>query len=131
MVASALVNSRLNAGMASPYRELIDGRPVVVSFATVTELRFGALKAGWGELRTRGLDRDLASFGIVQPDDELMRACARLRASCEQAGHPLGQKIHEADRWIAVTALSRRLDLVSDDQVFQATPGLSLLTSRD
>ncbi len=59
-----------------------------------------------------------------------MMHCAQLRLACEFAGHPLGQKIHEADRWIAATALSGGLDLVSDDKVFVDTPGLSLLTNR-
>jgi predicted nucleic acid-binding protein len=130
MVASAIVNARLNSDLAAPYRPLIGDRPIVISFATVTELRFGALKAGWGELRTRALDRDLGAFSVVQPDDELMRECAALRATCERIGHPLGQKVHEADRWIAATARSRDLDLVSDDQVFTDSPGLSLLTTR-
>src|SRR5690606_7073464 len=116
-------------GRVEPYRALIDNRPIVIPFATVTELRLGALKAGWGELRTRALDGDLASFSVVQPDDELMRECALLRVLCERLGHPLGQKVHEADRWIAATARSRGLDLISDDQVFANTPGLSRLTT--
>ena len=49
---------------------------VVVSFAVVTELRFGALKAGWGELRRRGFERDLTMFTVFQPDDDLMHRCA-------------------------------------------------------
>jgi tRNA(fMet)-specific endonuclease VapC len=97
-----------------------------VSFATVTELRYGALRAGWGELRRRGLERDLAQFVIVQPDDQLMRTCAGLRASCERAGLGLGHKIHEADRWIAATALRLQIDLVSDDTVFAGIPDLNV-----
>jgi len=58
----------------------------VVSFVTVTELRYGAIKAEWGELRRRSLERDLARLVIVQPDDETMQECADLRACCERAG---------------------------------------------
>lgn len=68
-----------------------------MSFTTVTELRYGALKAGWGELRRRGLERDLARLVIVQPDDRLMQVCAELRVRCDEVGHALGQKVHEAD----------------------------------
>lgn len=68
----------------------------MVSFVTVTELRYGALKAGWGDLRRRGLERDLARLVIVPADDELMAVCARLRARCEASGHGLGQKLHPA-----------------------------------
>jgi len=53
-----------------------------------------------------------------------------LRFECERLGHALGQKLHEADRWIAATAIAGGLDLVSDDKVFVGTPGLSLLTTR-
>ena len=81
MAVSALVNASREPAPAASYRSLIARRPSVVSFATVTELRYGALKAGWGELRRRGLERDLARFVIVQPDDQLMQACAELRAS--------------------------------------------------
>ena len=106
---------------------MIAGRRIVVSFSTVTEMRFGAIKAGWGELRRRALERDLSRFAVVQPDDQLMNLCAQLRATCERSGHGLGQKIHEADRWIAATAVLLDLALVSDDAVFRDVPGLTAL----
>jgi len=90
-------------------------------------MRYGALKAGWGELRRRGLERDLTRFTIVQPDDRLIQVCAELRASCEQAGHALGQKVHEADRWIAASAIRLGVELVSDDSVFADVPELVVL----
>jgi predicted nucleic acid-binding protein len=124
MVVSSLVNAHRQPTPTGEYRKLIARRPIVVSFATVTELRYGALKAGWGELRRRGLERDLARPVVVQPEDRLMQVCAELRARCEQAGHALGQKVHEADRWIAATALRLSADLVSDDTVFADVPGL-------
>jgi len=130
MVASALVNSRFDADRADQFRALVERRTIVVSFATVTELRFGAVKAGWAQLRVRGLERDLSRFLVVQPDDDLMHRCAELRFACERIGHPLGQKIHEADRWIAATAIAGEFDLISNDRAFVDTPGLSLLTTR-
>jgi len=60
---------------------------------------------------------------VVQPDDELIRTCASLRARFERTGHPLGQKVHEADRWIAATAIRLGLELVSDDAVFKRSMG--------
>lgn len=127
MVVSSIVNAVRQPGLAADYRALIAGRPTLVSFATVTEMRYGALRAGWGELRRRGLERDLERFTIVQPDDRLIQVCAELRASCEQAGHALGQKIHEADRWIAASAVRLGVELVSDDSVFTDVPGLIVL----
>jgi predicted nucleic acid-binding protein len=46
------------------------------------ELRFGALRAGWGELRRRRLERRIAEIAVVQPDDEMITTCAELRIRC-------------------------------------------------
>ncbi len=129
MAVSALINPDRWSAEAGEFRDIIGGRLALVSFVTVTELRYGALKAGWGELRRRGLERDLDRFTIVQPDDEMMQVCAALRVRCERDGHGLGQKIHEADRWIAATALRLLIPLVSDDSIFVGVDRL-LLESR-
>lgn len=126
MVVSALVNAGRDPGTATRYRSVIDGRTVVVSFVTVTEMRFGAIKAGWGEIRRRSLERVLAQLVVVQPDDDLMLTCAELRATCLAAGQALGQKIHEADRWIAATAMTLGVELISSDAVFANVPGLAV-----
>lgn len=126
MVVSALVNAGRDPGAATRYRSVIDGRSVVVSFVTITEMRFGAIKAGWGEIRRRSLERVLARLVVVQPDDDLMLTCAELRASCLAAGHALGQKVHEADRWIAATAIALGVELISGDAVFENVAGLVL-----
>lgn len=126
MAVSALVNAARNPDRAAAYRRAIADDPILVSFMTITELRFGALRAGWGELRRRGLERDLVQLVVVQPDDQLIQTCAELRASCERAGHGLGHKIHEADRWIAATAIRLSVDLVSDDTVFRDVPDLAI-----
>ena len=128
MVVSWLFDDRLNP-VADRYRELIGASPVLLAFQTVAELRYGALRAGWGELRRRRLDRLVAELTVVQPDDEMISACADLRDACRRIGHPLEGKVHDGDRWIAATAIRLRLPLVSHDGVFDATPGLRLLTS--
>ena len=130
MVVSALVNEGRHPAKAAQFRALVGESPIVISFVTVTELRYGALRAGWGDLPRRGLERDLGHLLVVQPDDDLMRVCAELRARCESVGHPLGQKDHEADRWIASTAIALDVDLASDDGVFQGVDGLSVRASR-
>ena len=43
--AGLLPGSRL----AARYAPIIAGRPVMISFQTVAELQFGALRRGWGD----------------------------------------------------------------------------------
>ena len=74
MVVSSLLNASRSPQTAAAYRSLIGGRPIVVSFVTVTELRYGAIKAEWGELRRRSLERDLARLVIVQPTTRRCRS---------------------------------------------------------
>jgi predicted nucleic acid-binding protein len=125
MVLSALLDTRpSSAGPA--WRGVIGASPTVLSFCTVTEVRYGALRAGWGQLRRARLERDLARFVVIRPDDRLMGICAELRHRCAQRGHPLGQKVHEADRWVAATAVALDIELVSDDTVFDDVEGLRL-----
>jgi tRNA(fMet)-specific endonuclease VapC len=113
---------------ASGYEALIGRAGILLSFQTVMELRFGAFDANWSQLRVRRLERRLAAYSLVQPDDLMVTTCAILRAECRRNGHALAGKIHDGDRWIAATAMRLGCSLVSDDRIFLETPGLSLLT---
>lgn len=77
MVISWLFDDRPNP-LADRYRALIGPAPVLLAFQTVMELRFGAMRAGWGELRYRRLDRRITELAVAQPDDEMVTACAQL-----------------------------------------------------
>lgn len=79
-----------------------------------------------GRLRRRRLERSLADIVVVQPDDQTIILCAELRLRCQQSGHALANKLHDGDRWIAITAIRLDMPLVSHDGVFTNTPGLSL-----
>lgn len=127
MVISWLLNDRPEE-LASRFRDVIGPNPVLLSFHTLMELRYGALRAGWGELRRRRLERQIAQLTIVQPDDAMITVCAELRQRCRQAGHALADKTHYGDRWIAATSIRVELPLVSHDGVFVAAPGVDLLT---
>ncbi|QIK66285.1 type II toxin-antitoxin system VapC family toxin [Nocardioides sp. HDW12B] len=121
MIAGALISRR---ALAAKYDVHLAGRPLVVSFITVAELRFGALKAGWGATRIESLESRLSAMTVVPSDSDLADAYAELRLACHRAGHGLQQKNHEADRWIAATAVRFGLPLVSDDSIFDNVPGL-------
>lgn len=129
MAMSAIVNEARRPDVAARYRSAIDGRAILISVITVSELRYGSIVAEWGDFRRRGLERELARATAVEADDTLASTSAELKAACRAAGHALAQKVHDADRWIAATAIARGLDLISDDTVFELTPGLSLVTA--
>lgn len=130
MVISWVLDDRPNT-LADRYRQLIGPQPVLLAFQTVMELRYGALRAGWGELRRRRLERGLAQFTVVQPDDGMITACSQLRLRCQQSGHALGNKLHDGDRWIAASAIRLGVQLVSHDRLFHGAPGLHLITAID
>jgi hypothetical protein len=68
-------------------------------------------------------------MAVVQPDDAMITACAELRMRCQQAGHALGNKLHDGDRWIAATAIRLGVPLASHDRLFNAAPGLQIITA--
>lgn len=108
-------------------RTSIGGRTRVVAFVTVVELRYRALRAGWGELPLRRLAGSLSDLDVVQTKERLTNRCTELRTWACHGGHPLGQKIHEADRWVAASALALDLELVAGDRIFEGVPGLDVL----
>ncbi len=124
-VTSWLLDPRPLA-QAERIRALVGARARVVSFVTVTELRYGALRAGWGELRLRRLERSLGDLDVIQTNDSLIERCAEVRDEAARIGHPLSQKMHEADRWVATTALVLHLELAAGDGIFEGVPGLDL-----
>ena len=75
---------------------MLEGRPAIVSYVTIAELRFGAALAGWGTRRLQRLDEDLARVETVWPGPNLTDVYVALRAWCVRTGHGLGHKEHEA-----------------------------------
>ena len=110
------------------YASLITGRPAFISFQTAAELRYGAIRRGWGHARMLRLETKLQRVEVVHSGPELVAVYAQLRADCEAAGHALAQKPHTADRWIAATAIRLAIPLVSNDGIFRDAPGLQLET---
>jgi predicted nucleic acid-binding protein len=100
------------------YRPLVERRPALISFITVAELRFGARLAAWGPRRLGRLERELERAETIWPGPDLTGTYAALRAWCVKNGHGLGQKEHEADRWVAATAIWLDVPLVAHDAIF-------------
>jgi predicted nucleic acid-binding protein len=135
MPATVLLDTNVFTAWLKPRSTLIPlygkhvfGRRIAITQQTVAEARYGAVVAGWGEKRLDNLERLIHRSAILPADDETTWAYARLRAECRQTGHPLHQKQHGGDLWIAAAAIRWQLPLVAHDAVFIRCPGLELLT---
>lgn len=117
--------------LSERYAPIIAGRPALLSFQTVAELRYGALQRDWGTARMSKLEAKIQRAEIVHTGPDLVLVCAELRVACQAAGHPLAQRQRNADRWIAATALRLGIPLVSNDRIFRDVPGLILETAAD
>lgn len=114
--------------LAELYEPIIVGRPAFISFQTAAELRYGALLRSWGRARMLKLESKIQFAEIVHTGPELVLTYAELRVDCRRVGHPLSQREHDADRWIAATALRLGIPLVSNDNIFRDVPRLQLET---
>jgi tRNA(fMet)-specific endonuclease VapC len=118
-----------DSALARRYEPLLVGRIEFVSFQTVAEVRYGARLRGWGTTRLRRMEHEIARTEIVHSGPELIEIYADLRVACQRIGHALSQREHDADRWIAATAIRLGIPLVSNDGVFEHTPGLVVETA--
>jgi predicted nucleic acid-binding protein len=112
--------------LAALYQPLIAGRPAFISVQAAAELRYGALLRGWGRARMLKLDARIGAAEVVHSGPDLVATYAQLRVDCQHTGHALAQREHDADRWIAATAIRLGIPLVSHDRAFENAPGLML-----
>lgn len=62
----------------------------------------------------------------IGADRAVIDAYAKFRAECRNAGHPLYDKQHNADRWNAASAIAKGLPLFAHDGIYTDAPGLTL-----
>lgn len=86
------------------YATLAYGHPFVLSFATVGELRAGALIARWGQRRTDALEERIGRCVILPPTDRATTIWAQFYAKHRGQLGETGPN----DMWIAATALAQR-----------------------
>ena len=125
-VFSAALSGRRRPEL-EPYVAKMAGNQVLIAAVTVSELRYGALVAGWGESRRLRLAEAIARTGVIPMTDNLLTEAAQLRFACRQAGHPLADRAHAHDLWIAASAIHVGARLLTADTVFADTPGLPLV----
>lgn len=102
------------------------GHQVFLAAVSVSELRYGSLVAGWGAARRERLEQVIRTTTVVPVSDRLLTTAADLRFACREAGHPLHDRHHANDLWVAVSAVHIGAPLLTADDVFEDTPGLAL-----
>jgi tRNA(fMet)-specific endonuclease VapC len=111
---------------AEAYKASIAGKLTAVSFQTVGELEQWALLRSWGERRTAELETFFGQVVILNPDRAMCKMWGRVKALAKQKGRP----IDVADAWIAATALTFGLPLVTHDKSdFQHVDGLTITSA--
>ncbi len=95
---------------------------LAVSIITIGELRAGVLAAYDPEIRSRRLDTLTSALALlpVPVDDEVAASWARLRILLRDAG----KKMPVNDSWIAATAMSLEVPIVTQDDHFPVIAGL-------
>ncbi len=122
---------RERSPLATRYAKHLFGQRIALAPQTVAEARYGALKAMWGSARTEQLARLVGRARILPIDIDTIETVAELRNQCRMIGHPLHQSNHNADLWIAATAIRWSIALVAHDAVFTDCPRIHLLTELD
>jgi predicted nucleic acid-binding protein len=105
---------------------LMAGHQIFLAAVTVSELRYGALVAGWGDARPGRLEKSMQATTIIPVSDRFLSTLAELRFACRRAGHPLHDRAHANDLWVAASAIHIDAPLLTADKVFSNTPGLAL-----
>lgn len=125
--SKVVMTARDREPQVADWRRRLTGRTIVIAAQTEGELRFGALSARWGPARLAGLEAQLARHATAPVTTEVVKAFAEVRAACRAAGHPLADKLHMGDAWVAATAIAHDLRLLAGDRIYRDVPGLRLL----
>ena len=81
------------------YEPFLANRFWLLSFATVAELRYGALNANWGDAKRQELERRIELCVVLPGNDAVSTAWAMLNRKFKD-------QIGVNDLWIAATALA-------------------------
>ena len=116
--------SRRRRQAFEPHIEALRNNQLFLSVVTVAELRYGAIVAEWGDPRRARVEGAIATTTVVPVTDALLTRIAEMRAACRQIGHPLADRVHTNDLWIAATAVHIDAAVVTADRIFAGVPEL-------
>lgn len=122
-VSSFLLTER---GPSEAFAALVEGHPLVLSFAVVGELRAGAVKANWGERRRAELERRIAECVVLSATDAVTTIYGELHARFRDQLKKDGSN----DMWTAACCLAQEPSLpIATNNIgdFKALSGFSPL----
>ncbi len=129
VVDTGVFSAGLSRRRATIYEQLVErfaGNQLFLTPPTVAELRYGALVAEWGRPRRDRLERAIGATTVVPVTDALLSAVAELRFACRRVGHPLADRVHGNDLWIAACAVHIRAAVLSADRIYAGAPGVAI-----
>lgn len=95
-------------GKGAPFRPLITGHALALAFATVGELRAGAIRNRWGAQSRTHLETAMRQCVVLVADDAITQQYAELHAHPQVGGQLRGAPArHHNDMWIASCSLAR------------------------
>ncbi len=110
------------------YAHLIQGRTLVIPFAAVGEMLYGAEHRNWGTVRRLELERFIRRHPVEYPSFPVCEIWAQLRAAARRSG----RSIERQDAWVAATAIYLDAPLVTHNATdYLGVPGLKVVTEPD
>ena len=92
-------------------------------------MRYGSLKAEWGQERNHRLEQFLQDTDIIHSSEALTRLWAEIMRESRR----IGKRLEAADAWITATALLLNAPLLTHDKDFdaQACPSIAIVCYAD
>lgn len=110
---------------AALYQSHLNGHMLIISFMTLVELERWTLSANWGPRRRQGLFNYLRRYLVHHSSPSLCRRWAEVGAHSRRTGGNIGL----ADAWIAATALSFNVSLVTHNASdYAGVPNLTVIS---
>jgi predicted nucleic acid-binding protein len=120
-VASLLYNKKPE--LAS-YKVHFPDALLAISFQTIAEMRYGALRANWGTTRREHLEQFFRRFAVVGYQDQLVSCWAEIMNDAAK----VGRRLEAGDAWVAATARYLGAPLLAHDKDFaiEACPSITV-----